>query len=380
MSLSLKQQISNNTSNLQTQIDTLSSDVSSAVAFHKDIITSDANVKVLIDRSKANATDIDTLESTTSTQTGQISSLQTSVGDNASEITRITSVFNTDIASLESTKQPNLISSSIVDVNEVVLHDQSSASTRVLNFTSFVGIESALGSLNDGINAEVNRAVAVEDILNGRITSEMTRAKAKEASIESNVDFTRNVLNASIASEKVLSDAADATLQANIDTEASARSGAITSEAASRVAGDNKMCFCNVMEFEGVLATGDYPFACGYGSPSGPGFGMPIPFNSKVVGYSLVCVSSDVKLNVSMTMEHHRYSDGGINPVADFNLVSADGSNKNVSAMPSNSAVLSAGNLCVKVSGITELVGANGVIDPYAKYRLAVYLQSQVEF
>ena len=51
MSLSLKQQISNNTFNLQTQIDTQSSDVSSAVAFHKDIITSDAHVKVLIDRS-----------------------------------------------------------------------------------------------------------------------------------------------------------------------------------------------------------------------------------------------------------------------------------------------------------------------------------------
>jgi len=40
----------------------------------------------------------------------------------------------------------------------------------------------------------------------------------------------------------------------------------------------------------------------------------------------------------------------------------------------------SAGNLCVKVAGITEFVGADGVIDPYAKYRLAVYLQSQVEF
>jgi len=212
MSLSLKQQISNNTSNLQTQIDTLSSDVSSAVAFHKDIITSDANVKVLIDRSKANATDIDTLESTTSTQTGQISSLQTSVGDNASEITRITSVFNADIASLESTKQPNLISSSIVDANEVVLHDQSSASTRVLNFTSFVGIESTLGSLSDGINAEGNRAVSAEDILGGRRTFETNRATAAEASTIAYTDSTKVEILASIATEKVLSYAADVTL------------------------------------------------------------------------------------------------------------------------------------------------------------------------
>ena len=73
-------------------------------------------------------------------------------------------------------------------------------------------------------------------------------------------------------------------------------------------------------------------------------------------------------------MKHHRYSDGAIAPGADLNLVSADGSNKNVSAMPSNYSVLTAGNLCVKVSSITELVGADGVIDPYAKYRLAEYL------
>ena len=50
-------------------------DVAEAVAFHKNIVHDDANIKALADRATANAANISTLDATTLSQASQISTI-----------------------------------------------------------------------------------------------------------------------------------------------------------------------------------------------------------------------------------------------------------------------------------------------------------------
>ena len=90
MSLSLQQRIiesSNDLTNLTSTVATLTTDVAEAVAFHKNIIHDDANIKALADRATANAANISTLNSTTLAQQSEIDTITTNVASNAQAIT-----------------------------------------------------------------------------------------------------------------------------------------------------------------------------------------------------------------------------------------------------------------------------------------------------
>jgi len=78
MSLSLKQSITNNASDLlvlQSSFD-VTINVSEAVAFHHNIISEDANVKVLSDRVTANASNISILDTANTNQANEIDVLE----------------------------------------------------------------------------------------------------------------------------------------------------------------------------------------------------------------------------------------------------------------------------------------------------------------
>ena len=99
MSLSLKQQLNNQNTNLgtiETNLATLQTQTAEAVAFHHNFVTSDANITVLVDRTTSNATKIGTLETTTTTQAGEIDTLEFDVATNSSRITNINNAFTAE--------------------------------------------------------------------------------------------------------------------------------------------------------------------------------------------------------------------------------------------------------------------------------------------
>src|SRR5210317_1833191 len=100
MSLSLNQKFLNNSNSittLQTDYTQLSIDVAEAVAFHKNIVHDDANIKALSDRATANAGNIATLETTTITQSGQITNIIADVSANAQSIIDYNAQFQAKI-------------------------------------------------------------------------------------------------------------------------------------------------------------------------------------------------------------------------------------------------------------------------------------------
>ena len=87
------------------------------------------------------------------------------------------------------------------------------------------------------------------------------------------------------------------------------RSAAVSAESDARLLGDSKMCFAHTLEYEGVLVDGEYPMSAGYGSVSAPGFGVSMPFGYRLVGWSLVCKSSDVSAYAEVVLEHYDLGD-----------------------------------------------------------------------
>jgi hypothetical protein len=89
MSLSLKQSITNNASVLsvlQTSFDVLTFSVSEAVAFHHNIISEDANVKLLLDRVTSNASNILILDTASANQANKIDVIEERIATNATSI------------------------------------------------------------------------------------------------------------------------------------------------------------------------------------------------------------------------------------------------------------------------------------------------------
>ena len=104
MSLSLKQSITNNASDLsvlQTSFDVLNFTVSEAVAFHHNIISEDANVKVLSDRVTSNASNISILDTASTNQANEIDVLEESIATNATSIQNLNTGFTSEITRVE---------------------------------------------------------------------------------------------------------------------------------------------------------------------------------------------------------------------------------------------------------------------------------------
>ena len=104
MSLSLKQSITNNASDLsvlQSSFDALTIDVSEAVAFHYNIISEDANVKVLSDRVTSNASNISILDTASTNQATEIDVLEESIATKATSIQNLNTGFTSEITRVE---------------------------------------------------------------------------------------------------------------------------------------------------------------------------------------------------------------------------------------------------------------------------------------
>ena len=262
MSLSLKQQLSNNTSNLQDQLNSLSSDVSSAVAFHKNIIHDDANIKALADRATANASDIDSLEATTLAQTGEIESITANVATNAQSIIDYNTQFQNkidseearalaaelvnsqavvtersraigveggiadDIISLQNDKQDNIGPSTQLSVDMISYHDPLDISrTKDLNYIKIVEFETNVAGAYTAVNDEEVRALAAESVLTSRIATEESAARSAESSLNTAVITERDravgvegLLSTRISSEASTARSAEGVLRADLVT------------------------------------------------------------------------------------------------------------------------------------------------------------------
>ena len=127
------------------------------------------------------------------------------------------------------------------------------------------------------------------------------------------------------------------------------------------------MVFMNVGEAEGLLTVNDYPFGFGFGSPSKAAFGLAIPFSSNLVGYAISCSSTDSTRNVSFAIEHYNTSNVKSSGDEIITLNSSNVFNSSINKL------YSAGNICVRVSSVSNLS------DIDARYRISLYFQSSVE-
>jgi hypothetical protein len=128
---------------------------------------------------------------------------------------------------------------------------------------------------------------------------------------------------------------------------------------------DAKECFCSSAEAEGMLVIESYPFSMGSGSVSMDAFGLPIFFKSRVLGVALSSVSTDVSPLVNFEIQH--VSVGGTITVIDTFVM--DGGK--FSTININSAIYEAGQIAIKIKSV------QGLVDEFAKYRVAVYLQAE---
>jgi len=104
MLLSLKQSITNNASDLsvfQSSFDVLTINVTEAVAFHHNIISEDANVKVLSDRVTANVSNISIVDTANTNQANEIDVLEESIATNATSIQNLNTGFTSEITRVE---------------------------------------------------------------------------------------------------------------------------------------------------------------------------------------------------------------------------------------------------------------------------------------
>jgi hypothetical protein len=217
-------------------------------------------------------------------------------------------------------------------------------------------------NLNSGFTAEIARVDAL-------IVSEESSRTTADATLQSNVD-----------AEATARTSADATLQSNVDAEATARTSAdatlqanVDAEATSRASEDKKMCFVNVAEAEGLLTVDDYPFAFGFGSPSKSGFGLNVPFSTKLVAVGIsVNSTDDVYASVQFTLEHYDSTSTKTNLVFGDPTFSINVNNKNLFDTTLSTSY-SAGNFCIKVTSV------NNLVDIDSRYRFSLYFQSQEE-
>jgi hypothetical protein len=132
---------------------------------------------------------------------------------------------------------------------------------------------------------------------------------------------------------------------------------------------DRKVVFCSTAEAEGELVAGYYPFSYGSGSVSDSPFGLPIFFNFKVIGYAMSSKSTNEILSAITFEIQHLKTDSLTPTIIDTFTLDRTYYNKKL-----NSSVFGAGEICIKVKSCV------GLTDDFAKYRIAIYLQSDEIF
>ena len=254
------------------------------------------------------------------------------------------------------------------------------------------------------VGDEQTRALDIEGPLRSELDAEVLRATDADAALRIDVDAAASAIltNKTLASGDLAQEVSDRQAAvlgehdarvADIAQEVSDRDAAIAAEAVvtssavaqevmdrtvaisvesdARLLGDSKMCFAHVLEYEGILVDGEYPMSAGYGSVSAAGFGVSMPFGYRLVGWSLICKSSDVSAYAEVVLEHYDLGDSLAPTVLDAG--SYDGNIGFVSRKVT-SGVMPAGSVCIRVGAVGPMV------DVGAAYRISLYLQADDAF
>jgi len=266
MSLSLQQRIltsANDVELLTASVQSLTVDVAEAVAFHKDIVHDDANIKALADRATANAANISTLDATTLSQAGQITTITANVASNAQAIIDYNTQFQQKIDDEEARAlAAELVNATAISdevtrataaelVNSNLISDEATrALAAELVNTNAISDEVTRATASEAVNAtaisdEVARATAEEGALSAAVTAETIRAQAAEVANSSaiNAEVIRAEgaeadLSASISAEQTRAINAEDIISSTVSTEQARAEGAeatITSNLAAEV-------------------------------------------------------------------------------------------------------------------------------------------------
>ena len=277
--------------------------------------------------------------------------------------------------------------------SEVV--SRSTADNELLvKITEVDDLVAPLLTLPHDLQLETNARVAGDDatefklnIIAANLVSEVNNRQSGDAENHNNIFSVAETVtietNARVAADTLLTNTLS-TVSTALTAETQARTAADTSIQQS--VDDNYVeldevrtlvkstAFSNVMEAEGILLVNDMPFSMGSGSPSRPGFGLSVPFNYKVVAYSIICNSTDTNPNVSFSLRN--YKNGSTTDYTEFASYIVMGSTKYKkqlqvpSAVPQFFSEQEPGNLCIIVNSVS------GCVDVNARYRFSLFLQS----
>ena len=245
-----------------------------------------------------------------------------------------------------------------IDVNAALIATNQSTLTTLT--ATAEGTQSALAVATSGFTT------ALADL--------ETRAYAADEVVRLGADAGIAIVASDLAAEQTRAEAAEVALGIRVDDEASARSSDISAEVASRnsaiAAGDAKMCFAHVMEFDGVLVAGAYPFSHGAGVPSAAGFGVQIPMDYRFVGYGIEC---NLASAFNFVLEVEGYMVGETSVVDWTSTVNVSGG-RNYSLLTSQ--IRDAGQVCVKVDSLANSAAPSAS----DRFRVTLYFQSAYGF
>jgi hypothetical protein len=322
--------------------------------------------------------------------------LQQSIADTNLNLSSVSDNLNTEVSNRVA--DSSRLDSRIDTVDELLTGEalsrvdgDAAASVRMNGIDSVIN---TLVPLIQGLQTERTERVNEDDVLNTKIlnlTSSLSTETADRVAGDSAALNNLNAVSETVLNETNARVAADSLLTTNLSTV----STALTSETQARTAADaglqqslddnyveleevrnkvNSTAFCNVIEAEGILLVNDMPFSMGGGSPSKPGFGLSVPFNYKVVAYSIICNSTDTNTNVSFSLRN--YKNGSTTDyveVASNIVLGATKYKKQLqvpSAVPPFFSEQEPGNLCIIVNSVS------GCVDVNARYRFSLFLQS----
>lgn len=279
MSLSTKQKITSNQSNistLQSDVQTLTNNVAAAVAFHNVLIENE-DITSLINRIDTNLVSIGTLNTQTTEQAAQISNLQTQISSNDSEITSLTQGFHNDIAALNAQ-----LVQDIGDVNTLIVQKESETTAKIQVETD--ARVNAINQVQQSVTDEVNLRNTQKAELDGRIETEETTRESADVLLGQRITDEEGARASAISSEALARSDEDAALDAKISLKEDAlvfpnidlntangfssvlyKNGA---ELSVRTGNKNHLH----LEGEGITLN-DFPFSTGAGSPSNAEFG-----------------------------------------------------------------------------------------------------------
>ena len=386
MSLSLQQRIltsANDVELLTASVQSLTVDVAEAVAFHKDIVHDDANIKALADRATANAANISTLDATTLSQAGQITTITANVASNAQAIIDYNTQFQQKIDDEEAraTASEAVNATAISDevaratAEEGALSAAVTAETiraqaaEVANSSAInaevIRAEGAEADLSASISAEQTRAINAEDVISSTVSTEQARAEGVEATLTSNLaaEVTRATAAELVHTNDIVQ------LNTDLGAAVTTTTAAIELEEVNRAEADEKMVFTHTLEFDGILSASSYPFCAGNGVPCEPDSAIPIPFSYQLVGVGFCRQSTELGVNIKFDVQHFNENSTVQNELATFTVA---GSVKQ-SLFKVTPVLKQKGFITVKCDTVS------GVSD-YGRYRVSLYFQSAERF